>query len=54
MKDRIKRNVFLRCEGLDVTAIFRERHAFNSGQTIHPKPDPDQLYFFNAETGARL
>ncbi|MCF6231503.1 MAG: sn-glycerol-3-phosphate ABC transporter ATP-binding protein UgpC [Rhodobacteraceae bacterium] len=46
--------VFLRFEGQDVTAVFRERHTFESGQTIHLKPDPDHLHVFDAETGARL
>ncbi len=46
--------VFLRFEGQDVTAVFRERHAFVSGQTIHLMPDKDHLHIFDAETGARL
>jgi multiple sugar transport system ATP-binding protein len=46
--------VFLRFEGQDVTAVFRERHTFESGQTIHLMPDPDHLHVFDAETGARL
>lgn len=46
--------VFLRFDGQDVTAVFRERHAFEPGQTIHLKPDPDHLHIFDAETGARL
>ncbi|MBW4707402.1 sn-glycerol-3-phosphate ABC transporter ATP-binding protein UgpC [Roseobacter sp. YSTF-M11] len=46
--------VFLRFEGQDVTAVFRERHAFESGSTVHLKPDPDHLHFFDAETGMRL
>jgi multiple sugar transport system ATP-binding protein len=46
--------VFLRFEGQDVTAVFRERHAFQSGQTIHLKLDSDHLHIFSAETGARL
>ena len=46
--------VFLRFEGQDITAIFRERHEFESGQTIHLKPDPDHLHIFDAETGARF
>lgn len=46
--------VFLSFEGQNVTAVFRERHAFTSGQTIHLKPDPDHLHVFDAETGARL
>ncbi len=46
--------VFLRFQGQDITAVFRERHAFASGQTIHLKPDPAHLHVFDAETGARM
>ncbi|MGB7244818.1 MAG: ATP-binding cassette domain-containing protein [Sulfitobacter sp.] len=46
--------VFLRFEGRDVTAVFRERHSFASAETIHLKPDPDHIPIFDAETGARL
>jgi multiple sugar transport system ATP-binding protein len=46
--------VFLRFEGQDITAVFRERHNFESGQTIYLKPDPDHLHVFHADTGARL
>mgnify|MGYP001201432179 FL=1 len=46
--------VFLRYEDQDVTAIFRERHSFESGQTIHLTPDEDHLHIFDAKTGARL
>jgi multiple sugar transport system ATP-binding protein len=46
--------VFLRFEGQDVTAVFRERHAFQFGQTIHLKPDPEHLHIFDAKSGARL
>jgi multiple sugar transport system ATP-binding protein len=46
--------VFLRFEGQDVTAVFRERHSFAPGETIHLKPDPDHLHVFDAETGQRL
>ncbi|MDT2074259.1 MAG: sn-glycerol-3-phosphate ABC transporter ATP-binding protein UgpC [Planktomarina sp.] len=46
--------VFLRFEGQDITAVFRERHNFESGQTIHLQPDPDHLHVFDAETGGRL
>ena len=46
--------VFLRFKGHDVTAVFRERHAFKPGQTVHLKPDPNYLHIFDAETGARL
>ena len=46
--------VFLRFEGQDVTAVFRERHSFAPGETIHLKPDPDHLHVFDGETGQRL
>ena len=46
--------VFLRFEGGDVTAVFRERHAFTAGQTIHLKPDPNHLHVFDAVTGQRM
>jgi multiple sugar transport system ATP-binding protein len=46
--------VFLSYEGQDVTAVFRERHTFESGQTIHLKPDRDHLHIFDAKTGARV
>jgi multiple sugar transport system ATP-binding protein len=44
----------LRFEGQDITAVFRERHNFEIGQTIYLKPDPDHLHVFDADTGARL
>jgi multiple sugar transport system ATP-binding protein len=46
--------VFLRFENQDITAVFRERHNFENGQTIYLKPDPDHLHVFHADTGARL
>ena len=46
--------VFLRFEGQDVTAVFRERHAFAPGETIRLKPDAAHLHIFDADTGARL
>ena len=46
--------VFLDFEGQPVTAVFRERHAFSAGQTIHLKPDPEHLHIFDAESGVRL
>ncbi len=46
--------VFLKFEGQDVTAVFRERHAFKSGETIHLQPDPAHVHFFDAQSGERL
>ena len=46
--------VFLHFEGQDVTAVFRERHAFAPGSTIRLQPDPAHLHCFDAETGQRV
>ena len=46
--------VFLRFEDQDVTAVFRERHAFAPGETIHLKPDAAHLHIFDADTGQRM
>ncbi|WP_299700050.1 ABC transporter ATP-binding protein [uncultured Tateyamaria sp.] len=46
--------VFLNFEGQDVTAVFRERHAFEPGQTVYLAPDPSCLHVFDSSTGQRL
>ena len=46
--------VFLRYAGQDVTAVFRERHAFEPGSTIRLMPDADRLHCFSAQTGQRM
>lgn len=46
--------VFLTFDGRDVTAVFRERHAFAPGETIHLVPDADHLHCFDAATGQRI
>ncbi|WP_223422830.1 ABC transporter ATP-binding protein [Tateyamaria pelophila] len=46
--------VFLRFEGQDVTAVFRERHDFAPGQVIHLAPDPTYLHCFDAATSERM
>ena len=46
--------VFLNHKGQDVTAVFRERHAFAPGSTINLSPDPDHIHCFDAGTGERL
>ena len=40
--------------GDDITAVFRERHAFKPGQVIHLQPSADHIHLFDAETGAVL
>jgi len=46
--------VFLDFDGQDVVAVFRERHSFDTGQTIHLQPDPSHLHFFDQNNGHRL
>lgn len=46
--------VFLRFAGQDITAVFRERHAFAPGQIIHLAPDVDHLHCFDAAAGHRI
>ena len=46
--------VFLDFEGQNVVAVFRERHDFNPGQTIHLQPDPTQLHVFKTDNGMRI
>lgn len=46
--------VFLDYAGQDVVAVFRERHDFSAGQTIHLLPDESQLHVFDSGTGKRL
>ena len=45
--------VVARMGGTDVVAIFRERHKFEPGQTIHLKPDPNLVHLFD-DAGQRL
>ncbi|MEO9650261.1 MAG: sn-glycerol-3-phosphate ABC transporter ATP-binding protein UgpC [Roseobacter sp.] len=45
--------VFLRFEGQDVTAVFRERHNFAPGETVFLKPDPKHLHIFDAVSGEK-
>lgn len=46
--------VFLDFEGQNVVAVFRERHDFNPGQTIHLQPDTSHLHVFKADNGMRI
>jgi multiple sugar transport system ATP-binding protein len=38
----------------DVAAVFRERHDFTPGSTIHLVPDPRRAHLFDAGSGDRL
>lgn len=46
--------VFLDYEGQNVVAVFRERHQFSSGQSVHLQPDPAHLHLFSVDNGNRL
>jgi multiple sugar transport system ATP-binding protein len=46
--------VFLRFGDGEMVALFRERHDFKPGDTLHLKPRLDQVHLFDSETGRRL
>ncbi|PAQ05646.1 ABC transporter ATP-binding protein [Mesorhizobium temperatum] len=46
--------VFLRFGEGEMVALFRERHDFKPGDTLHLKPRLDQVHLFDSETGRRL
>ncbi|PTE12250.1 ABC transporter ATP-binding protein [Mesorhizobium helmanticense] len=46
--------VFLRFGEGEMVALFRERHDFKPGDTLHLKPRLDQVHLFDAETGRRI
>ena len=49
-------DTFVACrhEGIDLSAVFRERHDFAPGSTIHLLPDLQRAHLFDAESGQRL
>ncbi|HEY4068495.1 MAG TPA: sn-glycerol-3-phosphate ABC transporter ATP-binding protein UgpC [Burkholderiaceae bacterium] len=49
-------DTFVACrhEGVELSAVFRERHDFAPGSTIHLAPDPARAHLFDAGTGQRL
>ena len=46
--------VFAKFGGTEVTAVFRERHDFRSGETIRLVPDHERTHLFDAESGKSL
>jgi multiple sugar transport system ATP-binding protein len=46
--------VFARVGDTEVTAVFRERHDFQSGDRIRLTPDPGRTHLFDAESGRAL
>ncbi|MEO5669751.1 MAG: TOBE domain-containing protein, partial [Ramlibacter sp.] len=49
-------DTFVACrhEGIDMAAVFRERHDFSPGTTIHLVPDLHRAHIFDADTGQRV
>ena len=49
-------DTFVACrhEGVEFSAVFRERHDFQLGSTIHLQPDMARAHVFDAATGVRL
>ena len=49
-------DTFVACrhEGVDLSAVFRERHDFAPGSTIHLHPDLPRAHIFDAGTGRRM
>mgnify|MGYP001319161194 CR=1 FL=1 len=49
-------DTFIACrhEGVDLAAVFRERHDFAPGTTIRLLPDLQRAHLFDASTGQRL
>jgi multiple sugar transport system ATP-binding protein len=46
--------VFTKLAGVEVTSVFRDRHAFRPGETIRLAPDPARAHLFDAASGTRL
>ncbi len=49
-------DTFVACrhEGTELSAVFRERHAFAPGSTISLQPDMQRAHLFDAQSGARI
>ena len=46
--------VACRHHGTEIAAVFRERHDFKPGSTIHLQPDLQRAHLFDAQSGQRL
>ena len=46
--------VVTKIAGMDITSVFRDRHAFRPGEVIRLRPDVARAHLFDAATGARL
>jgi len=46
--------VFAKFNGVELTAVFRERHDFRAGETIRLEPDHERTHLFDAQGGKSL
>jgi multiple sugar transport system ATP-binding protein len=46
--------VVVRLGETEVVALFRERHQFAPGQTVHLRPRVDQVHLFDGQSGQRV
>ncbi|HET8748440.1 MAG TPA: sn-glycerol-3-phosphate ABC transporter ATP-binding protein UgpC [Ramlibacter sp.] len=46
--------VFTKLAGVEVTSVFRDRHAFRPGEVIRLRPDPARAHLFDPASGMRL
>ena len=46
--------VIAKLGGVEIIAVFRERHQFRPGDNIRLKPDPRLVHLFDEATGERL
>jgi multiple sugar transport system ATP-binding protein len=46
--------IFTKIAGVEVTSVFRDRHAFRPGEVIRLRPDTARAHLFDAATGMRL
>ena len=46
--------IFSKIAGVEVTSVFRDRHAFRPGEIIRLRPDTTRAHLFDAASGTRL
>lgn len=46
--------IFSKIAGIEVTSVFRDRHAFRPGEIIRLRPDATRAHLFDAASGMRL
>ena len=47
-------HVLMRIGESEITAVFRDRHNFKPGQTVHLKPRPEHAHLFDSSSGSRV